>query len=75
MLIEDANAAYSAYQTGEVSFIKDVPTEEIPSLQDNEEFHVDPIIGTYYINLNCQKDMFKDPRVRKALTAAAGDFI
>ena len=70
MLIEDANAAYSAYQTGEVSFIKDVPTEEIPSLQDNEEFHVDPIIGTYYLNLNCQKDMFKDPRVRKALSLA-----
>ena len=70
MLIEDANAAYSAYQTGEVDFIKDVPTEEIPSLKDNEEFHVEPIIGTYYLNLNCQKDMFKDPRVRKALSLA-----
>jgi len=69
-LIEDANAAYSAYQTGEVSFIKDVPTEEIPSLQDNEEFHVDPIIGTYYLNLNCNKDMFKDARVRKAFSLA-----
>ena len=30
-LIEDSNAAYSAYQTGEVLMIKDVPTEEIPS--------------------------------------------
>ena len=69
-LIEDANAAYSAYQTGEVSFIKDVPTEEIPSLQDNEEFHIDPIIGTYYLNLNCNKDMFKDARVRKAFSLA-----
>lgn len=69
-LIEDANAAYSAYQTGEVSFIKDVPTEEIPSLQGNEDFHVDPIIGTYYVNLNCDKDIFKDAKVRKALSLA-----
>ena len=37
-LIEDPNASYSAYQTGEVLFIKDVPTEEIPSLEGNEEF-------------------------------------
>ena len=29
-LIEDSNASYSAYQTGEVLMIKDVPTEEIP---------------------------------------------
>ena len=42
MLIEDPNAAYSAYQNGEVDFIKDVPTEEIPSLEGNDEFHVDP---------------------------------
>ena len=70
MLIEDANAAYSAYQTGEIDMIKDVPTEEIPSLEGNEEFHVEPIIGTYYLNLNCKKKMFKDERVRKALSLA-----
>ncbi len=70
MLIEDANAAYSAYQNGEVDFIKDVPTEEIPSLTGSEEFHVDPIIGTYYLDLNCDLDQFKDAKVRKALSLA-----
>ena len=70
MLIEDPNAAYSAYQNGEVNFIKDVPTEEIPSLEGNDEFHVDPIIGTYYLNLNCNLDQFKDAKVRKALSLA-----
>lgn len=69
-LIEDSNAAYSAYQTGEVQFIKDVPTEEIPSLKDNAEFHVDPIIGTYYISMNLERDAFKDANVRKALSLA-----
>ena len=69
-LIEDSNAAYSAYTSGEVDMIKDVPTEEIPSLQGNEEFHVDPIIGTYYVSLNLQKEYFQDARVRKALSLA-----
>ena len=69
-LIEDANASYSAYQTGEVLFIKDVPTEEIPSLEGNPEFYVDPIIGTYYLSLNTQKAPFDDANVRKALSLA-----
>ena len=69
-LIEDSNAAYSAYQTGEVLMIKDVPTEEIPSLKGNADFYVDPIIGTYYISMNLERDAFKDARVRKALSLA-----
>ena len=69
-LIEDANASYSAFQTGEVLFIKDVPTEEIPSLTGNDEFYVDPIIGTYYLSLNTEREPFNDPKVRKALSLA-----
>lgn len=69
-LIEDFNAAYSAYTSGEVDMIKDVPTEEIPSLQGNDDFHVEPIIGTYYVSLNLQKEYFQDARVRKALSLA-----
>jgi peptide/nickel transport system substrate-binding protein/oligopeptide transport system substrate-binding protein len=69
-LIEDSNAAYSAYQTGEVLMIKDVPTEEIPSLTGSDEFYVDPIIGTYYISLNLTEEQFQDARVREALSLA-----
>ena len=69
-LIEDANASYSAYQTGEVLFIKDVPTEEISSLEGNADFYVDPIIGTYYLSLNTQREPFNDAKVRKALSLA-----
>ncbi|MDO4331919.1 MAG: peptide ABC transporter substrate-binding protein [Eubacteriales bacterium] len=70
VLMEDSNAAYSAYQTGEVMMIKDVPTEEIPSLEGNSEFHVEPIIGTYYVSLNDEKEPFTDVKVRKALSLA-----
>ncbi|MBO4375558.1 MAG: peptide ABC transporter substrate-binding protein [Lachnospiraceae bacterium] len=69
-LIEDSNAAYSAYQNGDLSMIKDVPTEEIPSLADNAEFHVEPIMGTYYVTFNTEKEPFNDPKVREALSLA-----
>lgn len=70
LLIEDSNASYSAYQNSEALMIKDVPTEEIPSLQGNPEFHVEPIIGTYYVDLNNQVEPFTNPLVRKALSLA-----
>lgn len=69
-LMEDANAAYSAYQTGEVLLIKDVPTEEIPSLEGSAEFYVDPIIGTYYLSVNTERAPFDNVNVRKALSLA-----
>ncbi|MEG2036717.1 MAG: ABC transporter substrate-binding protein, partial [Ruthenibacterium sp.] len=70
LLMEDPNAAYSAYQTGEALMIKDVPTEEIPSLEGKPDFHVDPLLGTYYISLNDAKEPFTNPLVRKALSLA-----
>lgn len=70
LLIEDSNAAYSAYQTGEALMIKDVPTEEIPSLMNNAEFHIDPIIGTYYLSLNDSIEPFNNADVRKAMSLA-----
>ena len=70
LLIEDSNAAYSAYQTGEALMIKDVPTEEIPSLMNNAEFHIDPIIGTYYLSLNDAVEPFTNADVRKAMSLA-----
>lgn len=66
-LIEDSNASYSAYKNGEVLMIKDVPTEEIPSLSNNSEFHVEPIIGTYYISFNLDNEILANAKVREAL--------
>ncbi len=67
-LIEDANAAYTAYNQGEISMIKTVPSEEIPSLKGNPEFHVDPNMGTYYVSFNTQKAPFDNAKVRQALS-------
>ncbi|MBF0578645.1 peptide ABC transporter substrate-binding protein [Erysipelotrichaceae bacterium RD49] len=69
-LIEDANASYNAYNSGEVLMIKDVPTEEVPSLEGRDDFFVDPIIGTYYVSMNTEKEPFTNKDVRKALSLA-----
>ena len=73
LLLEDSSAAYAAYNSGEAQLIKDVPTDEIPSLtkaEDGGDFYVDTILGTYYISLNDQKEPFTDAKVRKALALA-----
>ena len=73
LLLEDSSASYAAYNSGEAVLIKDVPTDEIPSLtkaEDGGDFYVDTILGTYYVSLNLQHDAFKDAKVRKALSLA-----
>lgn len=69
-LIEDANTSYTAYNQGELDLIKDVPTEEIPTLKDNSEFHVEPLMGTYYVTFNTKRAPFDKKEVREALSLA-----
>ncbi|MEY8351877.1 peptide ABC transporter substrate-binding protein [Lachnospiraceae bacterium 54-53] len=70
VLMEDSNAAYSAYQAGEISLCKDVPTAEIPRLREQEDFHLDPKQATSYISFQIEKEPFDNPDVRKALSLA-----
>ena len=73
LLLEDSSASYTAYNSGEAQLIKNVPTDEIPSLtkaEDGGDFYVDTILGTYYISLNDQREPFTDAKVRKALSLA-----
>ena len=71
LLLEDSSASFAAYNSGEAQLIKDVPTDEIPSLtkaEDGGDFYVDTILGTYYVSMNLNRDPFKDVNVRKALS-------
>ena len=73
LLLEDSSAAFAAYNSGEAVLIKDVPTDEIPSLtkaEDGGDFYVDTILGTYYVSMNLQRDAFQNAKVRKALALA-----
>lgn len=72
LLLEDSSASYTAYTGGTAQLIKDVPTEEIPTLKKDkkDEFNVDPILGTCYLSMNLNKAPFNNKNVRKALSLA-----
>lgn len=51
--IDNSTTAYAKYYAGELDFIPSVPTTEIPAFMiSNSEFHVFPLLGTYYVNFN-----------------------
>ena len=73
LLLENSSASFTAYNSGEAQLIKDVPTEEIPTLKkaaDGGDFYVDTILGTYYLSMNLNKAPFNNKNVRKALNLA-----
>lgn len=70
LLMEDPNASYAAYQTGEAMMVKDVPVAEIPSLKGNAEFYIEPLLGTYYLSLNDAIAPFDNAKVRMAMSYA-----
>lgn len=51
--IDLATTAYARYEADELDFLPTVPTAMIPGLLiASNEFHVFPLLGTYYINFN-----------------------
>jgi oligopeptide transport system substrate-binding protein len=51
--IDLATTAYAKYYAGELDVIPSVPTDQIPGfIATNPEFHVFPLLGTYYVNFN-----------------------
>jgi len=70
VLMEDDAAQLAAYETGDVVMIDSVPNDEIPSLKENPEFHIDGQLGTYYVSFNTQDEILSNPLVRKALILA-----
>ncbi len=69
-LMADENAAYSAYQSGDILALKNIPINEIPSLQDNPEYYLDPLVGTYYLNFNHSVEGLDNQMVREAMILA-----
>ncbi|MEG0616860.1 MAG: peptide ABC transporter substrate-binding protein [Oscillospiraceae bacterium] len=70
MLIEDDNAALTAYEGGEVLMTKSIPAAEIDNLSSRADFHKADLMGTYYLSLNLNKAPFDNAKVRKALSMA-----
>ncbi|WP_305767106.1 peptide ABC transporter substrate-binding protein [Candidatus Epulonipiscium viviparus] len=70
-LIVSASAAYPAYQADQLDIVAAIPPAEIPKLiVENPEFYVIPYIGTYFMIMNLNNEVFQDINVRKALNWA-----
>ena len=67
-LMDDTNAMLAAFNSGELAFIDDVPTNEIPALKEAGTLTIEGQMGTYFVCFNTEKAPFDDARVRKAFS-------
>lgn len=70
VLMEDDSAQLAAYENNEVVMIDSVPTDEIPTLETRNDYHVDGQLGTYYVSFQTQDEIMSNPLLRKALILA-----
>jgi len=70
LLIENDAATLAAYRSGEAQMVKNLPAGEMDTLKSDPDYRLSPIQGTYYLDLNNQREPFTDWRVRMALSLA-----
>ena len=69
-LMDDANAMLSGFNSGELDFIEQMPTDEVAGLLASGDLKIVDYIGTYYVCYQTQKAPFDNPLVREAFTLA-----
>jgi len=67
MLSADDTAILAAYNSGDLDFADTVPTNEIASLKENDDFHVIDNLGTYYAAFNVNSPIFEGKTVDQAI--------
>jgi oligopeptide transport system substrate-binding protein len=70
--IADENAELRAYRAGELHSTAVVPRGQFDWIRENlaRELHVTPQLNTYYYGFNFDRPLFRDLRVRRALSLA-----
>jgi oligopeptide transport system substrate-binding protein len=68
--IADENAELRAYRAGELHITDVVPRGQFDWIRNNiaPELHVSPQLTTYYYGFNLDRPLFRDPRLRRALS-------
>lgn len=70
LMIEDESTERGAFETGELDGTYMVPRTAVESLRGTPEIRFSPQYATYFLHFNCQREVFKDVRVRRALALA-----
>lgn len=70
VLINNEASIIAGIKDGSLHFAKNPPSQEIDSLKKDGLIYTIPLLGTYYYSFNMTNEIFKDVRVRKALSLA-----
>lgn len=70
LLMDSAEAILTAFEDGELAFIRDVPKEQAAELTKDGLLKSAPYIASDYLIFNTEAAPFDDPRVREAFTLA-----
>jgi peptide/nickel transport system substrate-binding protein len=70
--IPDNTARVAALSGGELSGADGLTPDDVPTVEENEDLKVltRPPLNLAYLAMNCQKEPFNDPLVRRAMTHA-----
>lgn len=68
--IDEESTELIAFENGELDGTYAAPRADLEFLRERGVLKISPEIATYYLNINMNRDIFKDPRVRKALNLA-----
>ncbi|MDX9691638.1 MAG: peptide ABC transporter substrate-binding protein [Acholeplasmataceae bacterium] len=69
--IDNESTAYDAFVAGELDYIPAVPTSEMTRLiNEDDQFHIYPLLGTYYYSFNLEQPLYQNLKLRKALAYA-----
>ena len=58
MLTSNDVSAYTAYQNGDLDFIDSIPTDELGTAMQSDEFKVIDELGTYYVGFNYNSELY-----------------
>lgn len=69
-LVEDAKAALTAFEAGQLDGTDNIPLTDIDRLRQSGTLKTTPYLGNYFYRFNTTKKPFNDPKVRQALAMA-----
>jgi len=69
-LLDDANAMYSAFKSGSLQFIEEVPSDEVSTLLASGDLKLNKYIGTSFVCFQNEKAPFDNKLIREAFSLA-----
>lgn len=70
VMVSDANTMYQMYKSGQLDMDLAPPVDLVPQLIQNKQAMVQPMTGTFFLDLNTKNPPFNNENIRKAFSMA-----